>query len=101
MYSGFVILMHVPDYNTCQHTTECMSTYIRNFNIHVKKKYMSTYKKMYVNIHKNDVEHLTDIFQGLPDAHTTVKYLTPKSKEYIIRTNSAFGDFQWKSPFDT
>jgi hypothetical protein len=24
--------------------------------------------------------HLADSFQGLPDAHVTVKYLTPKSK---------------------
>jgi hypothetical protein len=48
---------------------------------HVKKKYMSTYKNMHVNTHKNDVEHLADSFQGLPDAHETVKYLTPKSKE--------------------
>ncbi len=60
-------------YNTCQHTGECMSTCIRNFNMHVNKifmsaykracirnfhmhinkNFMSTYKKIHVNIQKN------------------------------------------------
>ena len=31
-------------------------------------------------ISDSDVKHLADSFQGLPDAHKTVKYLTPKSK---------------------
>jgi hypothetical protein len=37
--------MHVPNYNACQHAEECMSTCIRNFNMHVKENYMSKYKK--------------------------------------------------------
>ena len=33
----FFIVMHVPNYNTCQYTEECMSTCIQNFNMLVNK----------------------------------------------------------------
>ena len=33
----------------------------------------------------SDVEHPADSFQGLPDAHATVKHLTPKSKVTVPR----------------
>jgi hypothetical protein len=58
-----------------------LSTCVRNFNMHVKKKYTSPCTKMHLNIHKHDVEHLADSFQGLPDVHATVKYLTPTPKD--------------------
>ena len=50
--------------STCQHTKncastsqECMSTCIQNFNMHVNKKFMSTYKKMHVNIQESACQH--------------------------------------------
>jgi hypothetical protein len=38
---------------SCQHTKEGMSTCIRNFHMHINKNFMSTYKKIHVNIQKN------------------------------------------------
>ena len=40
-------------YNTCQHTRECMSTCTQNFNMHVNKNCMSTYKNIHVNMQTN------------------------------------------------
>ncbi len=39
--------------NACQYASECKSTCTRNFIIHVNTKYMSTCKKLHVNIQKN------------------------------------------------
>jgi hypothetical protein len=37
-----------------------MSTCIQNFNMHVNKKYMSTYKRMHVNMHSKSNMHVKE-----------------------------------------
>ena len=51
--------------STCQHTKncastsqECMSTCIQNFNMHFNKKYMSTYRRMQVDMHSKSNMHV-------------------------------------------
>jgi hypothetical protein len=44
----FFIVMHISNYNTCQHTGQCTSTCIQNFIMHVNKKYVSTYRRMQI-----------------------------------------------------
>jgi hypothetical protein len=57
----FFIVMHVPNYNnTCQNTGECMSTCIQKFNMYVNKKYMSTYRRMHVNMNSKSNMHVKE-----------------------------------------